>query len=84
MKRDKDPWSRKGQGAILVVIDMVATHLLGWKAMPLAREDFDSNYTKVSTQLGNPMRLLTFVSMLVEDCMLTARWKPQSKAYSKY
>lgn len=44
----------------------ILSDLLGWKAMPFALDDLDSNYCRVSTIPKNPGSFRTLVSM-VED-----------------
>jgi hypothetical protein len=55
-------WFHRGQGS--------STDRFGWKAIPFALDDFDSNYDKVSQARLWAHRVHTFVSMFGEDCIL--------------
>ncbi len=46
MQRDKNPWSSNGQRVATLVRHEVTSDLFGWKAMPFALDDFDSNYSR--------------------------------------
>jgi hypothetical protein len=45
-------------------------HLLGWKAMPLAREDLDSNYVLLVHEAGAWSRASTLVNMEGVEAMV--------------
>ena len=46
------------------------TDRFGWKAMPFALEDFDSNCPEIQQWLINWEESHTLVNMLGEDCMI--------------
>lgn len=72
----------KSQNAVEVL--RYVTDLLGWKAMPFALEDLDSNCIQVSGSLNWPTgEGHTFVSMLGEDAMVAVGGIRAQSAYTR-